>query len=341
MMLLNLKQRSWIGFIVVLNIWGIQFFGNFEMEIVDNFTLSTMSTACVVAAFQIYRKLFPKFKSKPYLKYQLLLWFLVLSIAMVAIEYIIDFEFVKDEIVEFGGFAAYIVFTSWYSILFIGFAMFVSWGNEMAKQNKQKELEILKLAELNKETKLSELKRQLNPHFLFNALSNIYSIAYLGDKETPNKIMQLSKMLRYVIYDTDVESVSLLKEIDYLKDYIDFQRFKIKRDQQIEFTYEECDTALTIAPLLLLPFIENAFKHSQVAIEPDAWVSIGISTVNDEIIFHVKNTISNQAPMEILNNSGIGLENIKNRLELIYPGKYQLEINDQTPFSIDLRIKTS
>jgi len=165
-----------------------------------------------------------------------------------------------------------------------------------------------------------------------------YSIAYLGDKQTPDKIMQLSKMLRYVIYETNVEFIELSKEINYLNYYIDFQKFKIEKNQSIEFTYESCNQNLKIAPLILLPFLENSFKHSQIATEKNAWIKMDLKSKGGIVYFSLSNTISNKTAPDILNNKGIGLENIKKRLDLIYPNRYDLAIHAKDIYQVQLTI---
>jgi LytS/YehU family sensor histidine kinase len=232
-----------------------------------------------------------------------------------------------------------IIITDMLIILPISISMAFSWAFYLFDRNKKNEIAISKLTALNKESELNELKKQLNPHFLFNALSNIYSIAYLKDDSTPDKIMQLSKMLRYVIYETDVNFIELAKEVQYLEYYIDFQKFKIKKEQQIDFNFRDINSELKIAPLLLLPFIENAFKHSQVAVEANAWVKIELKTNENEILFSIENTISKKAQPEILNNVGIGLENIKKRLELIYKKEANLTISKGETFKAELKLK--
>lgn len=247
-----------------------------------------------------------------------------------------------SEAADFEGESYYsIILTDMLIILPISIAMAFSWAFYMFEKNKENEVAISELTTLNKESELNELKKQLNPHFLFNALSNIYSIAYLKDESTPDKIMQLSKMLRYVIYETDVEYIELSREIEYLLHYIDFQKFKIKKEQQIHFDYKDADDELEIAPLILLPFIENAFKHSQISSEPDALVNIQLKTTGKQIFFSVENTLSKQAQPEILNNPGIGLENIKKRLELIYKSEAELTISKNSTFKAELKIKTA
>lgn len=219
-------------------------------------------------------------------------------------------------------------------------AMFLSWVYHLFEKNKENQVALAELTTLRRESELNELKRQLNPHFLFNALSNIYSIAYLGDKETPDKIMQLSKMLRYVIYETDVELIHLSKEIEYLKYYIDFQKFRIEKEQQINLNIIGVNEDLRIAPLILLPFAENAFKHSQVASEPNAWVKIKLTTKDTCVLLVIENTIAKEKQPEILNNDGIGLGNIRKRLDLIYKDNFSLNISGNNTFKVVLEIDT-
>ena len=226
-----------------------------------------------------------------------------------------------------------------FSSLVIIAAMGFSWALLLFQKNKENELAISNLKALNKESELAQLKYQLNPHFLFNALSNLYSIAYMGNKETPNKIMELSKMLRYVIYDTDVELTILAKEIEYLKNYIEFQQLKTKREQRICFDFSKCNMDVKIAPLLLLPFVENAFKHSQLSVEKEAWVSIRLATINNEIDFVIENTISKRVKPEVLGKGGAGMENTQKRLQLLYANAHELSIVNKDTYMVHLKLE--
>lgn len=362
-MIIKKTSYTFINIIVIIFLWLNLFFDSYSENILINALMSTIRIGCFVLAYYIYLYYHSYLKTKKYSRIKLFFWFIVLTLTLHSIEiinhtiennnrqsaWLNDNLYIKkgdsyvlvhkkENIIEQEKENPLIIFDFIFSFILIFATMMFARSKALLKDNKQQELDISKLKALNKESELKKLKNQINPHFLFNALSNIYSIAYLGDKETPDKIMQLSKMLRYVIYDTDTAYIKLNKEIEYLIYYIDFQKFKIKKEQQIEFNYEGYNTNLTIAPMLLQAFVENAFKHSQVSSEAGAWVKINLETKENNLFFSVENTISKQNTPEILDNAGIGLENIQKRLKLIYKDRYELKIKQNKNFYIQLKI---
>jgi len=185
-------------------------------------------------------------------------------------------------------------------------------------------------ATLQNENLLSEmkfLKSQVNPHFLFNALNNIYTLVLLKHDNAPAMLMKLSEMLRYMLYECNDERVPLNKEISYINNYIQLQQLKTEEPQNIKIDIFGMDHNIMIPPLLLIPFIENSFKHSKIEDAKTGWVSISIDCSAKQINFKIANSIPSIALVKD-KTSGIGLENAKRRLELLYPQKYKLEINE-------------
>ena len=177
---------------------------------------------------------------------------------------------------------------------------------------------------------LALLKSQVNPHFLFNTLNNIYSLVYHKSDEAPDAVMKFSSIMRYVLYDSKEEKVLLEKEIEYLESYIELQKLRIKEP---DFVYQKVEgnfEGTFIAPMLLIPFVENAFKHASKDYHPG--ISINLYSDKQQILFEVSNFKQKEIQTVEKPFSGIGLSNIRRRLELIYPGRYVLEIkteNDQ------------
>ncbi|OJJ14029.1 hypothetical protein BKI52_44390 [marine bacterium AO1-C] len=199
---------------------------------------------------------------------------------------------------------------------------------ELLKQRKLKraqEASILKSENL--ETELKFLKSQINPHFLFNALNNIYTLAYIKATEAPDMILKLSDMLRYILYDCTTEEVPIAKEINYLKNYIELQQLKAD-DIDIQVTIDEFAPQVKIAPMLLIPFIENSFKHSKIEDTQEGWIRIALLHQDQQICFKVSNS---KPPQNFTKDKvgGIGLQNVKRRLELLYPHRYNLEIVEE------------
>jgi hypothetical protein len=187
------------------------------------------------------------------------------------------------------------------------------------------------------QAELSYLKAQINPHFLFNTLNSIYSLAIIESPPTADAIVKLSSFLRYVIQDSQKNQVSLASELDYISHYVALQKLRIDESVQISFRVEGRPNGKQIAPLLLISFIENAFKYGVSPEEPSE-IEIVISIHEDKLRCHVFNKkVRVFQPMAIA--SGIGLANTKARLALLYPARHQLTIQDEPgSFTVDLTL---
>lgn len=180
-------------------------------------------------------------------------------------------------------------------------------------------------------TELAFLRTQINPHFLFNCLNNLYSLA-LREKiqETADGIAKLSMLMRYTLHDSNTEKVKLNKELNYIEDYLALQHLRIADEDDIFIKFDvKGETAhKEVAPMLLIPFIENAFKHG-LSLKAKTLIKIFLEIVDNQLIFKVCNTI-NHSKKSLEVASGLGLTNVKRRLELLYPQKHQLHIQ-QSP----------
>lgn len=172
---------------------------------------------------------------------------------------------------------------------------------------------------------LAHLKAQINPHFLFNTLNSIYALAIQKSDETPEAVVRLSGMMRYVIQEADKDLVPLDKEIAYLRDYIDLQKIRLSRTTRLDFSVDGDTTGKMIAPLLLIPFVENAFKYG-VNPEKEAGIRIGIVVSDGRLDMIVRNDKVVQAADG--EKSGIGIQNTRNRLEHIYGHGFLLDIKE-------------
>jgi LytS/YehU family sensor histidine kinase len=183
------------------------------------------------------------------------------------------------------------------------------------------------------------LKTQINPHFLFNTLNNIYSLAYLKDDKAAPMISKLSNMLRYMLYECSEARVPLSQEVAFLKNYIDLQAVKSESSLMIDFFAENVLAEHEVAPLILINFVENAFKHAHWETHPDAWINVHLEVTDDnELIFEVSNC-KDEVKKVVTRHHGIGLTNTKKQLELNYPKRYVLTIEDNTDsYNILLKI---
>jgi len=185
---------------------------------------------------------------------------------------------------------------------------------------------------------LSFLKAQINPHFLFNSLNSIYSLAIERSEKTADAVVRLSGMMRYVISEASRDFVSLEKELEYIQAYIQLQKIRLGNTISIDYEISGDMQNNIIAPLILIPFVENAFKYG-VNSEEDSAISIKISTFENNLTLDIKNhkVKTNQ---EDTSKTGVGIENSKSRLQHIYPGKHQLTIQDTaTDFIVSLRLE--
>jgi sensor histidine kinase YesM len=223
------------------------------------------------------------------------------------------------------------------SIFWLSLIQLISTIYLLQKYLQKKSEETKQIIEEKLSTELKYLKAQINPHFLFNALNNIYSLAYLKSNRAPEGILRLSSMLRYVLDDCQADHVQLDSEIQYIESYIDFQQMKSPEPQNIVFEYNLADRKLMLAPMLLIPFIENSFKYSKVESVKKAFVDIVIKSDQRSIYFYVKNSIPEVGRVEP--GSGKGIENVKHRLNILYPERHRLLIDERlNEFEVTLRI---
>ena len=217
-----------------------------------------------------------------------------------------------------------------YTIFVFAFIMFLSLGIRITLQLQQTEKE-----KVNAE--LSFLKAQINPHFLFNSLNNIYSMAVNKSKNTAEAIEMFSEIMRFVIFETQHDFVPMERKIEYINNYIALQKLRLSSTVEVNYTVTGVPGALQIAPMLLMPFIENAFKHG-ISTEKKSVIDIRLEISDNELHMLVKNTKFSKI-IPITNNPGLGIKNTVKRLELIYPGKYMLNISDnEKEYCVSLHI---
>ena len=207
----------------------------------------------------------------------------------------------------------------------------VSQWFEYEKKNREIENEKLN-------TELSFLKSQINPHFLFNTLNNIYSLAESGSDKTSEAVMKLSSIMRYVLTEAKNNSVPLEKEIQFTSHFIELQKMRLTDKSKIDFTITGDPEGKQISPLLFLPFVENAFKYGISTREPSP-IRIFLDIKDKELDFTINNNKYNQALLKPAETTGIGILNIKRRLELLYHNRYKLYLADEkTNYTVNLNI---
>ena len=206
------------------------------------------------------------------------------------------------------------------------------------RDNKKREID---LTHQNIEFEMKFLKTQINPHFLFNALNNIYALSIIKSERTPEMILKLSDMLRFTLYDSESKKVKLKREIEYINGYVEFQKLKTDSDLNIRVDSANCNEEFMIEPMLLIPFIENSFKHGNIDNPKKGWLQVEVKTLGPILIFKVGNSM----PSIAINKDvvgGIGVENVRRRLDILYPGRYEMKIDKtDTEFGVYLQIDTT
>lgn len=202
-------------------------------------------------------------------------------------------------------------------------------SNEMRQQDQQRE---------QLKTELALLKAQINPHFFFNTLNNIYSLIELDVEKAQSSVLKLSKLMRYHLYKTNKDFVAIESEIEFVADYLDLMKLRLHNFVQIDFSQNIKNSHDEIPPLLLEPFIENAFKHGVSYSQPSR-VSLTLSSNTDYLHFHIENTV-HQKTVTKPQEGGLGIQNVERRLKLLFkPEQYHLKhSNDGAHFSVTLQI---
>lgn len=205
------------------------------------------------------------------------------------------------------------------------------------EEKKSLETKILETQLKLKEQELNYLKMQIHPHFLFNTLNTLYGFALKKADETPEMILKLSNLLDYLLYQIDKPFVLLTTEINHIKDYIELEKMRFNNTLKVNFKYNNISETTKIAPMLLLPFIENSFKHGSLK-NGALYINIDLNCDKENVCFKIENTFkkSNQT------SNGIGLENIKKRLDLLHKDNYSLNISDNKEvFKVNLNLNSN
>lgn len=213
-----------------------------------------------------------------------------------------------------------------YPIIILGFISF-----------NRKQQRLLKLEEEKKSMELKVLKNQLNPHFLFNTLNNLYTLTLKKDDKAPEVIAKLSEILDFVLYRCNEDYVSIEKEIALIENYIALEKLRYSENRlNISFT-KNIQESNKISPLIILTFIENAFKHGVINETEKANIKLNLESKKGQIIFSIENTKPQNDTTVISDKSKIGLENVRKQLDLLYPKKHQLEIEEtQNTYTVKL-----
>jgi len=277
----------------------------------------------IVVSYFNYFYLLPRFlKQKKIWRYLLefsVPFAILITLRVHLQRYLVDGYTYKEGFFYSSVYVVQLVVVTLFIVLFIAMLRFAKEWFEFEATRKEVENERL-LAELN------FLKAQINPHFLFNTLNNLYYLAYSQSANTTEVIAKLSQMMRYMLYDTNQPKVLLSKEVEYMQNYISLERLRLNDQIPIQFEVKGNVNEVRVAPLILITFLENAFKHGVSNNRGDSWVKVNLALTGREFVYTVENSKHGVVPE--VGKSGIGLQNVQRRLELSYPGHYRLEVED-------------
>ncbi len=226
------------------------------------------------------------------------------------------------------GYSLFLIISLLLSVMAIGVALSIRY---MMRRSERRQKEV--------EAELAWLKNQINPHFLFNTLNNISSLAQIDADETQEAIMQLSDLLRYAMYETNKPKVRLDGEVEFMRNYIELMKLRCNEMTKVDAQFTIHNAQSEVAPLLFISLVENAFKHGMNSNEP-ASINIRLEQQDDTLVFVCDNT-NNPKPTKDRSGSGIGLENTRRRLDLLYPGCYTWEqaITTENVYHVKISIR--
>lgn len=222
------------------------------------------------------------------------------------------------------------------------FLVFLSLGLKVLERQSQIEELSREIEKEKLNSELAFLKNQVSPHFFFNTLNNIYSLIGINQNDSQEAVLKLSKLMRYLIYDSEKGNTMLSHEIEFMKNYIDLMKLRMSDRVALNVSFPEQYADRNLQPLLFIPFIENAFKHG-ISYREKSFIDIEMKTEGDSIAFKCSNSLHRKTEKEAeTETGGIGLDNVRKRLDLLFPGRHELRItSSENRFDVFLEIKTS
>ena len=223
------------------------------------------------------------------------------------------------------------------------FLTFLSLGLKVLERQSQIEELSREIEKEKLNSELAFLKNQISPHFFFNTLNNIYSLIGINQNDSQEAVLKLSKLMRYLIYDSEKGNTMLSHEIEFMRNYIDLMKLRMSERVTLNVSFPEDYDDRNIQPLLFIPFIENAFKHG-ISYREKSFIDIGMKAEAGSLVFRCSNSLheANGEKGEGSYDGGIGLENVRKRLSLLFPGSHELKITSTgTRYEVSLEIKTT
>jgi two-component system, LytTR family, sensor kinase len=221
------------------------------------------------------------------------------------------------------------------------FLIFFSLGMKVLERHAQTEKLQKELEREKLNSELAFLKNQISPHFFFNTLNNIYSLISINQDDSQKAVLKLSKLMRYLLYDSEHGDTLLSSEIDFMNNYIDLMKLRMSSKISLDVDFPQKYDDISIPPLIFIPFIENAFKHG-ISYREKSFIRISLKSEGGSLNFNCVNSLIHGKEEKDSEHSGIGLENAKKRLNLLFPAKHKLAINrSDSEFDVQLVINYS
>ncbi len=319
---------------VLINIAGWLLFAGIFYAGISGVEASVKSLLIVLSVFlpavpavYLHLYVFEKFlKTKKYLIYFTALVAIALSFGWLV-------EFMAQEVVYYDDPDAFISG----KLTLVAFLV-VSTGFRSFFEGLRAKSQLAEIEAKQAKAELDSLKSQVNPHFLFNSLNNIYGLLMEDKDKAGDSLLTLSSLLRYLIYASQKSQISLEEEIKFLDDYMAMERLRLGDKCKLSFEKEGNFANRSVSPFLLIPFVENAFKHGSFATVGDSFIVVRLSIQDERLHFTVRNSVKSTVHSHA--SSGTGIANVKRRLELLMPGKYRLEtVRDVSEFNVNLELE--
>jgi two-component system LytT family sensor kinase len=335
--MIKVVKYRYTNYILHITLWSLMLFFPYLFSDANNqykigplpggyFTLSVFVHMAIFYGNALF--LYPKFLNRSYWWLYIVSAFLLIVSSVKVKFFILEQWFVASPDVK-----SHVLFPS--VVVFTISILYSVAVERIRAEKRQKESEAMKLA-----VELKFLRSQISPHFLFNILTNLVSLARKKSDHLEESLLMLSGLMRYMLYDAD-KKISLQQEVEYLESFIALQKLRFGHDVKIDFSKALSPEHMNycIEPMLLIPFVENAFKHGTGYMDQPV-IDINLAVNEGELVFQVKNKFDREADTSKDESSGIGLSNVRSRLSLLYPGKHSLVVNtDDNLFTINLTLK--
>lgn len=315
--------QIFIYFVIFL----LLFFGGLRFNPLSSLVISIADTVFIIFFFSLFYRMLNR-KNASNVKSRLLIaiemfFFLLLGVLLLTLigKTIIHFFFYEPYIDKTNQ-LIYPIFKNTFLVMGAAIGSLIHYSNEQFRKTERMSIE-------KKEMEITLLRSQINPHFVFNALNNIYSLIYMKNEYASDAILKLADMFRYITDECQSDTVTIENELNYIQNYLDFQEIRIGKLTRLKCEYDIDNYAVGIPPMILQPFIENCFNHGDIQNNPKAYINLKLTIKNNHLTFILENSKSEHSSNHNINDRvGVGINNVKQRLKLKYKRNFSLDIKD-------------